>query len=277
MSANTYFYCPGAIMEKAAKHAVTSSAQGYEPVNALDFNPITYWRPSSNVAQSFQIDLGEAKSFDNVVVVFQNYDTAGAGEVGLEKSNSGIGVFTAVQSWYCTAGGAIGERVKVFGDVSTAGSWRYWNVTFQSYDTAICVNQIMLCQRQAVSFGSTAPEQQENPIYLNSEHMSGGGVRFVFGKARGPIRRWSRNWAYTSSAVLTTIQQPVNWSFGKRYPFVYSDDVAVTSRTTLDASNERFLCRFNLDGVPVENPTADFWNASLDWSQEIGIDDGEAY
>ena len=99
MPASADLYTLG-LMYKAKVTSATSAATGFPKENIVDYNPDTYWKPTSTANQTINIDLGSTQTIDQFALFIHNYETFGGTNTVLAKYDSNDdGNYTAVTTF----------------------------------------------------------------------------------------------------------------------------------------------------------------------------------
>ena len=135
-------------MEKAHVESVTSEATGFDIENAFDFNPDTYWKPTSTAQQTIDIDLGAVQTVDQFAVWIHNYDTdyeSGTQTIALGSDDNDDGNYSAVTT-FCqsTFNNTVGQPIYFPCSSPTQRSKRYWRVVISNMTAIAEFSQIFI-------------------------------------------------------------------------------------------------------------------------------------
>lgn len=171
--ASLNLYTPGPLI-KSSVTDVTSETTGFPIENAFDNNPDTFWRPTSTIPQTIDIDLGEVVEVDALGVWLLFSD----GDVDLYSDNDDDGNYSAVtlQATVVTDGTNIGIN-----DIGSTVSKRYWRIIY-TYGGGpfIYFHNLWLLKKSTIAKSSQLP-RNDITRYHNQISLAGGGREFVRG------------------------------------------------------------------------------------------------
>lgn len=217
--------------------AVTSEATGFPIENALDYNPNTYWKPTSTASQTIDIDLGSAQLVDGVNFIIRNYDadlSGGSAEINIYTDDNDNGAYSAVTSVlnYGTealrdfAGEPVYPTANLGGlDSFTSSTKRYWRITITGMTGIIEIACILFCNQHLMTQIHEATRNIER-IYRTSEYEGGSGI--VYSKPENSVGSKSIDFKYLLSGSagmtdLAKLRAVYEYSLGRAYPVIFTD------------------------------------------------------
>lgn len=209
MPANSDLLIP-ASMRQVEVESVTSEGTPIE--NAFDWNPDTYWKPTTTGVNAILMDLQSAYDIDGLALFIRNYNTdIDAEVVELSYSDNGS-TWTIVSAWgILSTGGAIGDPIKIFPEIDESAH-RWWRVTFGGVITEIIeVAQIILYNKTTFSQGNQFPEHDEIEYPVTVRSVPG---RRTYKKRTNviPVRTIPREWLFTKITDYDALNAAIDQS-----------------------------------------------------------------
>ena len=235
--------------------AVTSEATGYPIENVLDFNPNTYWKPTSTANQTLDFDLGSALEVDNIVLILKNYETdfvdAGA-NLYFESDDNDNGSYSAVtqansiSSWQA----AIPQSKNVYFQANilsfTSVTKRFWRIRFVGMVEVVEVACIYFCSARTIAQSHEMSRQQG--VKFNSISQSGAaGIEYVKVKNTVPIETYNLLYRVSdigSDTDYTSVINAYKDCQGRVYPLVMiSADLQIIGNYRFTSETANVLVR----------------------------------
>lgn len=252
-------------MDAAKVHAVTSEATGYPAENAIDNNLDTYWKATTTAStQRLDLDLGEAKTIDSVVLFFKNYTTVTGAIIGLYRSSDGS-AWTGIKNLATPNDATTPIRIDTF----TAISYRYWRLNIGAgASEVIKLAGVWWGSYYNIAQGNMLPQEDEDQFYNRISRLPGGRLA-VAGINRNHVENFSRRYLVKAGTPYNNLLNAFRDSRGIRHLLAMNEDAA---------QSDARIVRFADDILP--RPTVGYNGL---YEIEIGlrgvpyIDDGDSY
>lgn len=168
------------IMEKTSVTAVTSEATNHPIEMAFDFNPDTYWKPSSTANQTIDIDMGEVVTVDLVGIFIHDFNTAYASPVtfAVYTDDNDDGNYTTTTAFSGSVlANTQGEPIYFPNSTPTQTSKRYWRIEIQNLTDTIEISQFLLLRTRDIGQANELPET-DSIGFINDTQKAEGGRLF---------------------------------------------------------------------------------------------------
>lgn len=231
------FYTCGKICDQYDITTITSEATGHPAENMLDFNPDTYWQPTSTADQTIDIDLGEAKTVDNVILILYNYadnlETGGQSMV-VYSDNNDNGSYTAT-----TAANSVSDMHNLTGtnvyiqdpSLFTPATKRYWRIIFSSMTATMKIGCLLFVTQYDITQNHELPDE-DGEEFQTTIFTSPGGREFSQINNLVPVRSFPFKYLLTGAGTGATdagyLQEIHRDCYGRGYPLVWWDTTGST-------------------------------------------------
>lgn len=268
MSSSVSLYTLGN-MERAKITAVTNAAAGFPKENMVDYNPDSYWKQSGDAEHEIDINLGEAKTPDAIVLLVHDYLSSFLGTTfDLHSDDNDDGLYTATTSERLYSG-KLATTIQLFVIGFTGADKQYWRLKINlggGSTTAPELSGLFLTRKYTISQGNEWPEP-DLETYHNRGGFTAGGRSFVSAINRNKTETFQRTYQLDQTD-MTALQNAFNDSRGSLFPLILQEGT-----TDVDARFVRFadnsLNRNQID-YQLYRPTVTFVTQPF-------ISDGEAY
>lgn len=261
MATSSVIYTTG-VMEKAVPTLSTgASSSGFPIQNAFDFNPDTYWMPSTTAAQTIDIDLGQVQTCDAWALWIHDYDTDYYNvsmELQLQTDDNDNGSYSAVTNrYYYYIDNTVGDPIYFPYYAGTPNPFttpiakRYWRLKMLSPHLKLQLSAFMLLKRRTISVGNQWPEH-DIVRYESQSVQAAGGREFVRNIGRNAVGQFTRTYLMSGTSDFNALQAAYNDCRGNAHPLILSEN------------SEYTFARFDGDfdpnaiGYQLYNPTVTF-------------------
>lgn len=249
-------------MEKARCTLATSQATGHPKENLVDNNLDTYWKPTSTLDQSINIDLGELRWVSHVVVFIKNYTEIAAGDYDVWYSDNG-------STWYILAANhtLIDTSTPIRISTDFYARHRYWRIVFDNMAQIIKVAGVWWCRYYNIAQGNEYPEADADRFYNRAAQLPGGRLG-IAGINRNSSRLISRRYLFSGVAEFNKLRTAFLDSAGRRSPLVLNEGSDQSDARLVHFANDEFA----------ENGTDyQVFQPSVSFIELPYIDDGDSY
>jgi hypothetical protein len=218
-------------MRKAVVVSATSEATGHLKESLNDFNPDTYWKPTTTANQYLAIDLVSAKTVDAAGFWIHNYnvnyaDVGGTSKFQINYSDNGT-------SW--TGAGGAAAIVNTVGHpiyfiTISESAHRYWRLVFTDMNASelIEISMVWLFTKYDLGQGNQNPEMDE--LHYHNRIFSGPGDRvFTMPINENPVQILPRKFIIPNSTNYTALENAFRASYGNRYPVLLQEGTTLAT------------------------------------------------
>jgi len=262
-------------MSKAKITAITSAATGFPKENLLDYNPDTYWKPTTTEDQTIDIDLGAVQTVDQFAVWIHNYNTdyeSGSQAISLSYSTDDSSDYSGSPAVTAFVGAffdnTVGQPIYFPGNIAGSVSKRYWRFVIGNMTTVAEISQIFFLRTRAISIGNQFPEPDALKYHDNLIELP-GGRSFVAGiNSQGIYNNIARTYLLEGTTwTSTTLYLAYQDCKGRRYPLI------------LNEGTDYKYVRFNQPDNELSKNQIEylFYNPTVTYKQIPYIADGEYY
>ena len=236
-------------------HNSPPEATGHPAELALDNNLDTYWKSTSTANVEFQIDLGEAKTVDVILLFIKNYKEINVGIFTYYWSDNG-------SAWTSVSGATLADATTPI-RIKTTGlglSHRYWKIAMTSLSFVTELASIWWGSYYDIAHGNVLPQMDEDQFHGREIQLPGG--RFaVAGLNRNRTENFNRRYLIKSGdADFTDLRNAFQDSCGLRHPLVMNEGAVQADARVVRFAADIFANRLTalqvydvqirLEGVP---------------------------
>ena len=270
MPASANLFTTG-ILAKAIITSATSEATGFPKENLLDFNPDTFWKPTSTANQTIDIDLGAVQTVDQFAIWIHNYDTdyeSGTQTIAIgystdDSSDYSGGVTQFVGTLF---NNTVGQPIYFPATPSGPISKRYWRFLITNMTAIAEISQIFLVRKRAITIGNQFPEPDADKFYNNSIALP-GGRKFTAGINSKSIK---------DNVGRTYILEGTVWTSTPLY-LAHQDCKGVRYPLILSENSDYKLVHFTIDTLSKNKIGHLMYNPFVIYREAPHIADGESY
>lgn len=183
--------------DKLEVFSATTEETYHEKAYGFDWNPDTYWAPTSTANNDLILDLGAAYQLDAWAIWLKDNKTTPGANTLVTPYHSATGTGGAWTAW---SGGSLvlstawasGTPI-IIKVPSASATFQYWKFSITAADRVLKISQLMLARKRTLAKGNRYPEPDTKryEIRIRNSH---GGRRLVRPINRLPISRYPRTW-----------------------------------------------------------------------------------
>jgi len=247
MASTATLYTTGLMAKGSASVSTGGSSSGHGINNAFDFNPDTYWAPSSTDNQIIDVDMGASVSPDNFAIWVHDYDTdyeSGTQSIGIYTDDNDNGSYSAVTVWGGSAvlfDNTVGDPIyyPLSSLTLEAVTKRYWRIAIASMTSIAEISMFLWLKTRSISIANQWPEDDTDDFETDTV-TAGGGRQYIQLFNRNATGRITRRYFFNGDTDKDALRNAFLDSKKNAYPLILKEGaVSKLVRFTNDPFNKR--------------------------------------